>query len=85
FDGGYLTDNQIHEQVEVLNTHFQSAGISFKLENIDYTQSTQNRDWFIWTSENDFNGIQMRQALHLGGYDDLNIYSVLVAVITQVG
>ncbi|KAF8597725.1 hypothetical protein BDV93DRAFT_479172 [Ceratobasidium sp. AG-I] len=74
FDGGYLDEDQIHKQVDVLNTHFQGAGISFKLENIDYTQ---NYDWFFWSTTDN---TQMRQTLHRGGYQDLNIYSVRVAL-----
>ncbi|KAF8597726.1 hypothetical protein BDV93DRAFT_562050 [Ceratobasidium sp. AG-I] len=69
FDLGYLTDNQIRRQVRALNTHFRSTDISFKLEKID---RTQNSDWFYLSDTSE----DMRRALHRGGCDDLNIYSV---------
>ncbi|KAF8596679.1 hypothetical protein BDV93DRAFT_610753 [Ceratobasidium sp. AG-I] len=73
FDKGYLTDEQIRRQVRALNTHFQSADISFKLEKIDRTQKS---DWFYSITPTDGFHVQMREALHKGGREDLNIYSV---------
>ncbi|KAF8593370.1 hypothetical protein BDV93DRAFT_529885, partial [Ceratobasidium sp. AG-I] len=73
FNGGFLTNNQIHNQIEALNTHFRSTDISFKLEKID---RTQNSNWFYFATESNSIGVTMRQALHEGGCDDLNIYSL---------
>ncbi|KAF8594708.1 hypothetical protein BDV93DRAFT_159429 [Ceratobasidium sp. AG-I] len=73
FDGGYLSDEKIHDQVNALNTHFQSAEISFEPVEID---RTQNHDWFYSTDSTSPPGVQMRGTLHKGGRDDLNIYSV---------
>ncbi|KAF8596676.1 hypothetical protein BDV93DRAFT_610751 [Ceratobasidium sp. AG-I] len=73
FDGGYLADDQIYKQVEALNTHFQSADISFKLADID---RTQQHDWFFSPDATSPEGVAMRKALHQGGCDDLNIYSI---------
>ncbi|KAF8597695.1 hypothetical protein BDV93DRAFT_610229 [Ceratobasidium sp. AG-I] len=73
FNGGYLTNNQIRDQIEVLNTHFHSSDISFKLKKID---RTQNSNWYFTATESNPAGVAMRQALHEGGYDDLNIYSL---------
>ncbi|KAF8596678.1 hypothetical protein BDV93DRAFT_563075 [Ceratobasidium sp. AG-I] len=72
FERGYLTDDQIRKQVQVLNTHFRSADISFKLEKID---RTLNFGWFNWASDTDPYGVEMRESLHRGSRKDLNIYS----------
>ncbi|KAF8594691.1 hypothetical protein BDV93DRAFT_529136, partial [Ceratobasidium sp. AG-I] len=73
FNGGYLTNNQIRSQIKALNTHFRSADISFKLEKID---RTHNSNWFYFATESNSIGVSMRQTLHEGGCDDLNIYSL---------
>ncbi|KAF8596677.1 hypothetical protein BDV93DRAFT_527895 [Ceratobasidium sp. AG-I] len=73
FIGGYLSDDQIHKQIKVLNTHFRSSDISFKLVEID---RTLNSEWFGLVTDTNSLGRDMKEALHKGDHKDLNIYSV---------
>lgn len=67
---GNVPASQIQSQMTVLNNAFASSGISFSLAGTDYTN---NASWYTVgygsTAEK-----QMKQTLHKGSKDDLNIY-----------
>ncbi|HUR98410.1 MAG TPA: zinc metalloprotease [Pyrinomonadaceae bacterium] len=66
---GDLSDAQIASQMRVLNNAFGPWGWSF---NLAATDRTVNAGWFNDCYSNDR---QMKNALHQGSGDDLNIYS----------
>jgi hypothetical protein len=70
-DGTYgdLSDAQVASQMRVLNNAFAPWGWSF---NLAATDRTVNAEWFNDCYSNDR---QMKNALHQGSGDDLNIYS----------
>jgi hypothetical protein len=74
---GALTDAQIAGQIAVLNTTFAAGeggaatGFSFKLAGVTRTDNAQ---WFA-TNPGGTDEHSMKQALHQGGDDALNLYS----------
>jgi hypothetical protein len=74
---GALTDAQIDVQIGVLNNTFSAgeggANPGFKFQLVGVTH-TDNADWF-YTGPGGTSEHSMKQALHQGGNDALNIYS----------
>jgi hypothetical protein len=79
--GGNLPDAQIAEQIAVLNDAYASAGFAFELQEV--TRTTEP-EWFNLIPANGadprlFRGsgkeVKMKQALHSGDSETLNIYS----------
>jgi hypothetical protein len=66
---GNLTDAQIGSQISVLNNAYASSGTSFSVVNTD---RTNNSAWY--TAGPGTYETQMKNALHQGTADDLNIY-----------
>ncbi|KAF8900454.1 hypothetical protein CPB84DRAFT_1680462 [Gymnopilus junonius] len=70
--GGFVPDDQIHQQILVLNQSYASTGLSFNLKEITRTSNTE---WFSKASP--YNAApSMKTALRKGGSADLNVYSV---------
>ncbi|KAI1646755.1 Metalloprotease [Daldinia loculata] len=65
-DDGYLTQQMIDDQLDVMNADYGVHGITFNLVSTDWTI---NRSW-----AGDGNEIAMKRALRKGTYSDLNIY-----------
>lgn len=79
--GGNVPREQIEAQIDVLNAAFASSGFAFELEGV--TRTTQPQ-WFNLIAANGaeprlFRGsgkeVKMKQALHTGGPEALNLYS----------
>ncbi|PPQ98578.1 hypothetical protein CVT26_013761 [Gymnopilus dilepis] len=70
--GGFVSDEQIHDQVLVLNKTYTSAGISFRLKEITRTLDAQ---WFSKASPYDA-ALTMKTSMRKGGPADLNVYTV---------
>jgi hypothetical protein len=79
--GGNLSDARIDAQIDVLNDAFGAAGFSFDLQKVTRTVQPE---WFNLISANGadsryFRGsgkeIKMKQALHEGDAETLNLYS----------
>lgn len=79
--GGNLSDERIDAQMDVLNAAFAGTGFSFDLEKVTRTVQPE---WFNLISANGadpryFRGsgkeIKMKQALHEGDAETLNIYT----------
>ncbi|KAL7625833.1 hypothetical protein AAE478_005056 [Parahypoxylon ruwenzoriense] len=63
---GYLTQQMIDDQLDVMNADYGPHGITFNLVNTDWTV---NSNWAA-----DGNELAMKRALRQGTYADLNIY-----------
>jgi hypothetical protein len=80
--GGNIPAKQVVDQIEVLNAAFASSGFQFALQEV--TRTTQPQ-WFKMaptpgsSGQRYFRGnskeIKMKQALHTGGAETLNIYT----------
>ena len=68
-DGGYISQTLINDQVDVLNTAFLSANISFSIDSIEYIQ---NSDWYNNDDEYDY-----KPQLAISPETTLNIYTTL--------
>jgi hypothetical protein len=66
---GGVTTTQISNQISVLNNAYASAGFSFTLAGTDYTN---NSTWYTCTGGSCESA--MKNALHKGSADDLNLY-----------
>jgi Pregnancy-associated plasma protein-A len=66
-------------QLDVLNDAYSGQGLDhsvptifrFKVKSIDYTANT---DWYDWSRAADTDDAEAKEALHVGGREDLNIY-----------
>ena len=71
---GNLTDTQITDQMSVLNNGFADTLFVFNLVSVDYTE---NDEWFNVGSSSQ-EEIDLKDALHMGGSADLNIYTAFL-------
>ncbi len=69
--GGGVSTRQISSQIKVLNDAYASAGFAFSLVSVD---DSSNADWYIATPQTTPER-QMKDALHQGGSNALNVYS----------
>ena len=75
-------DEAINSAMQKLNEGFSNASISFTLKNI-----TRTVDLNLYTNADEGNIYQdqMKQQLHQGGSNTLNIYSTGLLVLTDIG
>ncbi|KAB5590248.1 putative effector protein [Ceratobasidium theobromae] len=79
FKNGYLTSEQAGAAINALNEHFAIADLSFKLAKLQYKE---NADWFKHVNVGMGNVLDnpqaaaMKDELHTGTAQDLNLYSV---------
>ncbi|KAK9438258.1 metalloprotease MEP1 [Metarhizium brunneum] len=66
--GGYLTEDIIKKDMDVMNKYFSRSGISFTHVSNDYTQHQ------VWSKGKD--QMEMKAKLRRGTYADLNLYYV---------
>jgi hypothetical protein len=81
---GGVTSRQIAEQMRVLNAGFAgttspaaaNTRFQFRLDSVDYTANDAWYDWHMTPdfSTDDAEAAEAKRALHIGGWDDLNIY-----------
>lgn len=68
----YVTDEQLHDQMNVLNASFEGTGFTFELDHIN---RVVNPVWYNFKDVNsDTNA--MTAALHMGCKDTLNVYLI---------
>lgn len=65
---GAVSSTAINNQIQVLNDAYAASGLSFTLVSTDVTN---NASWYGGSDESG-----MKNALHQGSFDDLNIYSI---------
>ncbi|KAF6754904.1 hypothetical protein DFP72DRAFT_812144 [Ephemerocybe angulata] len=71
-EGGYLQDDQIKQQVDVLNRDYKSANISYNLVNVT---RIENADWFVNVSPGTPQEEEMKQTYHKGNSSVLNVFT----------
>jgi hypothetical protein len=71
---GNLTDTQIIDQMSVLNNDFTNTLFVFNLVSVNYTK---NDSWFN-VGQGKQEEFDMKDALHMGGSADLNIYTAKI-------
>lgn len=67
------SDSQIANQIDVMNTAYSSANITWILAPL---KRTQNAIWFNSAAPDTQAQTDMKQSLRQGGVGDLNIYTV---------
>jgi len=72
-EGGYVPDEQLNAQVDVLNKAYSNTGLSWKLANVT---RTQNENWFLKAGPEEEEQTEMKEALRTGSVSDLNVYTV---------
>lgn len=70
---GSLTTSQINSQISVLNKDYANSGYSFYLISSD---STSNSDWYSNMDSGSTQERSMKNALHKGAANALNVYTV---------
>jgi len=73
FEGGYLPDKQIHDQVDVMNRDYNSTGIRWQLKTISRIES---EDWFLRAAPDSKQETAMKQLYRKGTKAALNVYTV---------
>jgi len=72
-EGGYVPDEQLHAQIDILNDAYSGTTLSWKLATIT---RTQNEDWFNNAGPDSQQQVDMKTQLRVGGAKDLNVYTV---------
>jgi len=72
-EGGYLSDQRIHDQMDVMNRDYNSTGIRWNLRSISRIQSPQ---WFLNISPSSTEEAAMKGVYRKGGKADLNVYTI---------
>jgi len=76
YEGGWVPDEQIHNQVSVLNKDYNSTGISFNLLNISRIKS---EDWFLRVAPDSPQELGLKKTFRQGNSSTLNVYTVGLA------
>ncbi|KXN87946.1 Extracellular metalloprotease 1 [Leucoagaricus sp. SymC.cos] len=71
--GGNVPDSQLQAQIDVMNEAYAPAGITWTLAG---TTRTVNADWFNSVGPGASQQTAMKTALHVGGANTLNVYTV---------
>ncbi|KXN81803.1 hypothetical protein AN958_03729 [Leucoagaricus sp. SymC.cos] len=72
-EGGYIPDQQIRDQIDVLNADYELTGIRWKHVN---TTRTKNSEWFNRVAPENEHEKNMKTSLRTGDASTLNVYSV---------
>ncbi|KAF7768565.1 hypothetical protein Agabi119p4_7808 [Agaricus bisporus var. burnettii] len=72
-EGGYIPDQQIKDQMDVLNADYGLTGLRWRHTN---TTRTKNREWFDRVAQHNEHENNMKLALKTGDATTLNVYSV---------
>ncbi|EPS38552.1 hypothetical protein H072_7680 [Dactylellina haptotyla CBS 200.50] len=72
-ENGWVPEDKLTKQLEVMNEHYASTGIKFDLKE---TTRTVNKEWAGFSVEGNDTSIEldMKKKLRKGGYDALNVY-----------
>jgi hypothetical protein len=72
-EGGYVSDERVHEQVAVMNQDYNTTGVRWNLKSIS---RIENKDWFINVAPDSEGEVAMKQLYRKGTKTDLNVYTV---------
>ncbi|KAG8778329.1 hypothetical protein FRC16_003879 [Serendipita sp. 398] len=70
---GNLPDSAISSSISAMNSHYAGSGFSFTLSRVT---RTQNPYWFYYADQDTGAETSMKNALHVGGRNVLNVYTV---------
>jgi len=73
YEGGYVPDSQIQDQIKVLNQDYNSTGISFNLVNISRIES---EDMFLRVAPDSEQEAGLKKVFRHGNASALNVYTV---------
>lgn len=76
YEGGYVPDSQIHDQIKVMNQDYNSTGISFNLVNISRIES---EDMFLRVAPESEQEAGLKKVFRHGNASALNVYTVGLA------
>ncbi|KAG8841992.1 hypothetical protein FRB91_004514, partial [Serendipita sp. 411] len=73
--GGYISNSAVKKSISALNAHYKGSGFGFKLKQI---KRKKNTNWFkkMKGQPSDSYMVAMKNALHTGGANTLNVYTV---------
>ncbi|KAG9057914.1 hypothetical protein FS842_002916 [Serendipita sp. 407] len=71
--GGYISDSAISSSISAMNSHYSGSGFTFTLAS---TTRTLNANWFNYANYGNSYQTAMKKALHTGGANVLNVYTV---------
>jgi len=71
--GGYVSDQRIHDQLDVMNRDYNATGVRWNLKSISRIQS---EDWFLNIAPDSDGEVAMKGAYRRGSKSDLNVYTV---------
>lgn len=72
-EGGYVADQRIRDQVDVMNRDYNATGIRWNLRNISRIESS---DWFLGIAPDSEGEVGMKGLYRSGTKSDLNVYTV---------
>jgi len=73
YEGGYVPDSQIQDQIKVMNEDYNSTGISFNLVNISRIES---EDMFLRVAPDSEQESGLKKVFRHGNASTLNVYTV---------
>ncbi|TEB24005.1 zincin [Coprinellus micaceus] len=73
YEGGYVPDDQIQQQMTVLNRDYASTNISWNLVNVT---RIHNESWFTGASAGSPQELELKQTYHKGISNALNVFTV---------
>jgi len=71
--GGYVSDQRIHDQVDVMNRDYNATGVRWNLKSISRIHSA---DWFLNIAPDSKGETAMKAAYRKGTKSDLNVYTL---------
>lgn len=72
-DGGYVPDDQLRAQVDVMNQDYHSTGVQWNLKSISRIKS---QDWFLNLAPDSDGEKAMKGVYRKGSKTDLNVYTL---------
>ncbi|KIY62753.1 zincin [Cylindrobasidium torrendii FP15055 ss-10] len=81
-EGGYVPEQQITDQIDVLNKAYTDVGLTFNLANATYVD---NADWFNGVGPDEDAQTEMKEALRTGDESTLNVYTVAFSSGSSAG
>jgi hypothetical protein len=73
YEGGWVTDEQIEQQMEVMNKAYNTTGLSFNLVNVS---RIENEEWFTRLGPESPEESEMKLAHRHGNSSTLNVWTV---------
>jgi len=72
-EGGYVADERIRDQIDVLNRDYNTTGVRWSLKGIS---RIENKEWFLNIAPDSEGEVAMKGLYRKGNQSDLNVYTV---------